>query len=136
MPKRWLVKTEPSSYAFDDLEDEGRTIWDGVKNNLALIHLRAMKKGDEVVVYHSGRERAAVGVARVARGPYPDPQEDDDRVVVVDLEPLRRLDRPVPLGELKEEAALEDWELITMPRLSVMPVPAPAWRELKARAKA
>jgi predicted RNA-binding protein with PUA-like domain len=128
MPNRWLVKTEPSAYAFDDLEAERRTVWDGVTNALALQHIRKMKKGDDVLVYHSGKDKAIVGTATVARGSYPDPRRDDERIVVVDLEVGRRLARPLPLKEVKAQARFADWELVRVPRLSVMPVPANVWR--------
>lgn len=134
--KRWLVKTEPSAYAYADLEREGRTVWDGVTNNTALIHLRAMKKGDAVFVYHTGREKAVVGKAKVVRGPYPDPAREDERIVVVDLEPAGALPRPVSLATFKTEAAFEGWDLLKNPRLSVMPVPAAMARRLEALAKA
>jgi predicted RNA-binding protein with PUA-like domain len=87
MAARWLFKTEPSTYSFDQLERDRRTVWDGVKNALALKHLSAVAKGDEVLVYHTGDEKAAIGVARVVRGAYQDPKQDDPRRLVVDLEP-------------------------------------------------
>ena len=90
---RWIVKTEPSSYSWGDLEREGRTVWDGVKNAQALIHLRAMREGDQVLVYHSGDDKALVGLARVARGPYPDPKLGDPKLVVVELAAERALAR-------------------------------------------
>jgi predicted RNA-binding protein with PUA-like domain len=132
MPNRWLVKTEPRTYAFQDLVRDGRTTWDGITNATALIHLRAMRVGDEVLVYHTGNEKAVVGVARVAGGPRPDPGQKDPRLVVVDLEPVRALARPVPLTGLKERADLASWELLRISRLSVMPVPAAAYRAVKA----
>lgn len=130
MAKRWLLKTEPSDYAYSDLERDGRTVWDGVGNNLALIHLRAIKEGDEALVYHTGRERAVVGTARIVRGPYPDPTLEDDRRVVVDIEVGEALAKPVGLKALKAEPSLATWELLTNGRLSVMPVPAAAWKKV------
>ncbi|HNU82162.1 MAG TPA: EVE domain-containing protein [Thermoanaerobaculia bacterium] len=123
----WLLKTEPSCYRYADLEREGRTVWDGVTNALALKHLRTIVRGDEALVYHTGDERAAVGIARVVSDPYPDPQADDPRRVVVDLEPVRRLPVPVTLAELKADPALREFALLRNPRLSVVPVP-PAFR--------
>ncbi len=128
--KRWLIKTEPGTYAYDDLEREGATRWDGVKNNTALIHLRKIKRGDELLVYHTGKEKQVVGVARATSAPYPDPALDDERYVVVDIEPVRALDEPKTLKAMREEAAFEGFELLTNPRLSVMPVPAPIARKI------
>src|SRR5579862_2245996 len=91
MPKSWLVKSEPSTYSWDDLVRDGRTVWDGVSNAAALISLRAMKQGDEALFYHSGDEKAIVGIARVVRGGYPDPKLGDPKRAVVDLMPVRPL---------------------------------------------
>src|SRR5262245_38927896 len=104
----WLLKTEPGNYAFHDLEREGRAVWDGVSNPAALKNLRAMKTGDRVLVYHTGDEKAAVGIARVARAAYPDPKAGDARLVVVDLEPEGRLTRPVTLDEIKKDKTFAD----------------------------
>ncbi len=121
----WLVKTEPDDYSWADLERAGRAVWDGVSNPAALANLRAMRAGDEVVVYHTGNERAAVGLARVARAAYPDPRADDPRRVVVDLEPLRALPRPVPLAELKADPLFAQSPLVRQGRLSVVPLTRP-----------
>ena len=90
----WLLKTEPDCYAWDDLARDKKTAWDGVTNALALKHIRTMKKGDLALIYHTGDERAAVGVAEVVSAPYPDPKADDERLVVVDLKPRQKLDQP------------------------------------------
>lgn len=127
---RWLVKTEPEEYAYDDLERDGRGVWDGVRNATALQHLRRFAPGDEVLVYHTGRQRQVVGVARVARAPYADPRLEDARYVVVDLEPVRRLTRPVSLAEIKAERSFSGFDLVRISRLSVMPVPDEVWRRL------
>lgn len=132
----WLLKTEPSEYSYDDLEREGRGVWDGVANNLALIHLRQMKKGDLALVYHTGDEKAAVGVAEVASNPYPDPKAGDPKLVVVDLAPKRRLARPVTLAELKADPEFADFALVKISRLSVMPVEPVRWKKLLALSKA
>jgi predicted RNA-binding protein with PUA-like domain len=132
MPNYWLLKTEPSTYAFDQLERDGRTTWDGVRNNLALMHLRAMKAGDQVLIYHSGAVKAVIGLARVAAAAYPDPQQSDPRFVVVDLTPLRRLKRPVTLAEIRGVPALAELPLIKMTRLSVMPATKDQWKVLLA----
>lgn len=129
---RWLLKTEPSTYAFADLVRDGRTTWDGVSNPVALGHLRAMKKGDEALVYHTGDEKAAVGVARVASDPYPDPKQKDPRLVVVDLEPVRALPRPVTLKAVKADPRFADFALVRISRLSVMPVTDAQWKALLA----
>ena len=127
---RWIVKTEPSSYSWADLEREGRTAWDGVKNAQALIHLRAMREGDQVLVYHSGDDKALVGLARVARGPYPDPELDDPKLVVVDLAAERALPRRVTLAEIKESGTFGELALVRQGRLSVMPVSGAGWKGL------
>ena len=128
---RWIVKTEPSAYSWGDLEREGRTVWDGVKNAQALIHLRAMREGDQVLVYHSGDEKALVGLARVARGPYPDPKLDDPKLVVVDLAAERALARPVTLAAIKASGKFAGLALVRQGRLSVMPVSASDWQALR-----
>lgn len=127
---RWLVKTEPGEYSFDDLVRAGKDVWDGVRNPLALKHLRAMRPGDEVFVYHTGRVRAIVGIARVAGHPYPDPKGGDARWTVVDVEAVRPLKRPVALEEIKADPAFSKWELVRISRLSVMPVPDELWRRI------
>ena len=103
MAQRWLFKTEPSTYSWADLERDRRTVWDGVKNALALKHLAAVATGDQVLIYHTGDEKAAVGIAKVVRGAYPDPKQKDVRLVVVDLQPVKALARPVALGEERAE---------------------------------
>lgn len=126
----WLLKTEPGDYAYGDLERDGRTRWDGVSNNLALKHIRAVNPGDEAFLYHTGRERAIVGIVRIETEPYPDPNADDERIVVFDIRPLRRLRTPVTLAAVKGEESLGDWELVRIPRLSVMPVPDRVWSRI------
>jgi predicted RNA-binding protein with PUA-like domain len=131
-PCLWLLKTEPGDYSYDDLERDASTAWDGVRNALALKHMREVRKGDEALVYHTGRERAAVGVARVASDPYPDPEAGDPRVVAFDLRPGRRLARPVTLAEIKQDPAFAGFDLVRLPRLSVMPVPPALWKRVLA----
>lgn len=131
---RWLVKTEPDEYSFEDLQRAGRDVWDGVRNHAALKHMRSMKLGDEVLVYHTGKERAIVGLARVVREAYPDPEADDEKWIVVDLEATRPLARPVTLAEIKADPAFAGWELVRISRLSVMPVPDPLWERIMAMA--
>jgi predicted RNA-binding protein with PUA-like domain len=135
MAGRWLLKTEPSAYSWQQLERDERTTWDGVKNALALKHLSGMEKGDEAIVYHTGDEKAAIGVARVARGAYPDPKQHDPRLLVVDLVPLRALARPVSLAEMRANPKLAGFDLLRLPRLSVMPVSAAQWAEIQRMTK-
>jgi predicted RNA-binding protein with PUA-like domain len=135
MPGHWLFKTEPGSYAYAHLARDGRTTWDGVKNALALKHLAAVATGDEVLVYHTGDEKTAVGIARVTRGAYPDPKQKDARLVVVDLEPVRPLPRPVSLADMRANGKLAGFELLRLPRLSVMPVSAAQWAEILRMAR-
>jgi predicted RNA-binding protein with PUA-like domain len=124
---RWLLKTEPDCYSWDDLVRDKTTVWDGVTNALALKHIRSMKKGDEALVYHTGDERAAVGVARITSNPYPDPKGEDERHVVVDLKAGKRLPRPVTLSDFKADPAFAGWDLLRIGRLSVVPVPDATW---------
>lgn len=131
----WLLKSEPTQYSFADLENEGRTRWDGVRNAVALKQMRAVKKGDEAFFYHTGSERAIVGIATIASDPYPDPKADDERVVVFDVTAAKRLGRPVTLARIKESGDFDDWELVRLPRLSVMPVPKSTWSAIVAMSR-
>lgn len=131
----WLAKTEPESYSYDDLERLGRDRWNGVKNFTALKHISNMKPGDLVFVYHTGKEKAIVGVAGVVSQPYPDPTETDKRFIVADVEPRYRLDRPVSLKEIKQNPVFDEWELVRQSRLSVMPVTPEHWSLIHALAK-
>lgn len=124
----WILKTEPSAYSFDDLVRQGRAVWDGVTNPLALKHLRSMREGDEVLIYHTGGEKAAVGLSEVVGAPYPDPE--NAKLTVVDLRPVKRLPRAVTLAEIRAAAALKDLALVRMPRLSVVPANAAQWKAL------
>lgn len=130
MANYWIVKTEPSTYSFDQLEGGKRAVWDGVRNNLALKHLRQMTPGDRVLVYHSGDEKAVVGVAEVVSEPYPDPKQKDAKLTVVDLKATGRLPRPVPLAEIKKDRAFADLGLVRIGRLSVMPAAADQFKRL------
>jgi len=130
MASHWLLKTEPSTYSFTDLERDKKAVWDGVSNALALKHLRSMKRGDLAFIYHTGDEKQIVGIAEVTSDPYPDPKEKDARLVVVDLKPRERLERPVTLAEVKADAEFRDFELVRIGRLSVMPVSESRWKKL------
>jgi predicted RNA-binding protein with PUA-like domain len=127
---RWLFKEEPDHYSFADLRKEGRTVWDGVTNALARKHLRQVRKGDRVFFYHTGKVKAIVGEMRVVAGPRPDPQ-GDDKSVVVDVEPVRALARPVTLAEVKDDELLASWDLVRLGRLSVMPVTDEQWQRVE-----
>lgn len=131
----WLVKQEPSTYSYEMLEKDKKTVWDGVHNNLALKHIRAMKKGDQALFYHTGDERQAVGIIDIVSNPYANPKEDDERFVVVDVRPVSRLKRPVTLDEIKKDPKFKGWELLRISRLSVMPVPKDIWDEILRKSK-
>jgi len=123
MPRRhWLAKSEPFKYSWDDFVRDGSTYWDGVRNAQARNNLAAMKKGDLVLYYHSNEGKEVVGVAKVSREAYPDPTTDDERWVVVDLAPVKPLQQPVTLADIKADAALAGIPLIKQSRLSVMPI--------------
>lgn len=128
----WLLKTEPETYAWEDLVKEGTTSWSGVANAQAQANLRAMKPGDRAVVYHSG-ERRAVGIAEVVRAAYPDP-DDGDGAVCVDVRAVEPLPAPVPLEAIKQEVAFEGSVLLRQGRLSVVPLSPAEWRDLEALA--
>lgn len=123
----WLVKTEPESYAFEELEQAGQDVWDGVKNNLALKHMRSMHPSDLVFVYHTGKEKSVVGVAEVTSLPYPDPGSANEKDTVIDLAARYRLARPVTLHEIKADPDLAGWDLVRNSRLSIMPVSEEQW---------
>lgn len=130
----WLLKTEPTDYSFDDLVRDQRVVWEGVKNPTALGHLRRIEKGDTVVVYHTGDEKSAVGLAEVTRGAYPDPKLGDPKRVVVDLKPVRRLKAPVPLADFRVDPVLKTTELVRISRLSVVPLTAAHFARVLERA--
>ena len=126
----WLLKTEPDHYSYTDLERDGATIWDGVANNAALLHIRSMQPGDLALIYHTGDQRQAVGLAEITSAPYPDPQAGDPKLVVVDLRPLRQLPQPVTLAAVKADPAFADFALVRQGRLSVVPVTPEQWGKL------
>lgn len=122
MAAHWLLKTEPSTYSWDDLVREKTAVWDGVANPVALRHLAAMKPGDDALIYHTGSEKAVVGLARVTKAAYPDPKANDPKMLVVELAPVRKLEKPVPLTEIKADGAFADSPLVRQGRLSVVPL--------------
>jgi len=118
----FLVKTEPSTYSFADLQREKKTVWDGVRNPVALRHMRSIAKGDTIVVYHTGDEKAAVGLAKASSAAYPDPRDKAGKLVVFDLTAGKALKTPVPLSEIKTDTVLRTLDMVRQPRLSVVPV--------------
>lgn len=126
----WLVKSEPNSYSYDDLVRDGKTVWDGVRNNAAALHLKAMHEGDEVLFYHSQEGKEIVGMAKVARTAFPDASDAAGRFVAVELAPVRRLKCPVTLADLKAEPALSDMAMLRQSRLSVSPVTDAEWKTI------
>ncbi|NOS62449.1 MAG: EVE domain-containing protein [Nitrosarchaeum sp.] len=130
MVNYWLAKQEPDGprgYNFETLKKDKKTVWDGVHNNLALKHMREMKDGDLVLFYHTGDERQAVGIMEIVSEPYPNPKEDNKRFIAVDVKYKKSLKRPVTLDEIKKQKTFQNWELIRISRLSVMPVPKHIW---------
>ena len=134
MASFWLVKSEPNTYSFDDLQRDGATVWDGVRNNAAALHLKAMRTGDEVLFYHSQEGLAVVGVARVAREAFPDASDPSGRFVAVELTPVRPLPRPVSLSDMKANPALGGMAMLRQSRLSVSPVSPGEWSTILAMA--
>ena len=128
---RWLFKEEPDHYSYADLERERVTLWDGVTNALARQHLRQVRKGDRILFYHTGKEKAVVAEAVAASGPLPEPGSDDPKAVAVKVRAVRQLPHPVSLGRIKADAALQDWDLVRLPRLSVLPVTEAQWRRVE-----
>src|SRR5262249_38367581 len=135
MANRWLLKTEPSAYSYAQLERDKRTVWDGVKNPMALKNLSRVQKGDQLFVYHTGDEKAVIGVATALSAAYPDPKKKDAKLVVIDIAPAAPLPRPVTLAEIKASPQFAGWELVRLPRLSVMPVSADQWAAIERMAK-
>ncbi len=131
----WLLKTEPSTYSYGDLEKAGKAVWDGVANPVALRNIKAAKPGDLVIVYHTGDEKAAVGVAEVTSAAYPDPKAKDPSLVVFDLAPKKRLAAPVTLATIKSTPAFATSPLVKQGRLSVVPLDEGQWKALMALAK-
>ncbi|MBD3761703.1 EVE domain-containing protein [Sphingomonadaceae bacterium G21617-S1] len=123
----WLVKSEPNAYSFADLQRDGSTVWDGVRNNAAALHLKAMKVGDEALFYHSQEGKEIVGIARITRTAFPDPGDPSGRFVAVELAPVKSLPKPVTLADMKAAPALSGMAMIRQSRLSVSPVTKAEW---------
>ena len=130
----WLFKEEPSHYGYDAFAKDKKTVWSGVKNPLAQKHLRSVKKGDRIFYYHTGDERAVVGIATALRDAYPDPTDKTGKQAVVDVAPVKDLPRPVTLAEIKADAAFKDFPLVRISRLSVMPVTDAEWTRIERKA--
>ncbi|MEO7766242.1 MAG: EVE domain-containing protein [Ferruginibacter sp.] len=124
----WLVKSEPTKYSWEQFVKDKHTVWDGVRNYAARIQLNAMKKGDEVLFYHSNKGVEIVGIAKVAKEAYPDPTTEDKAWVVVDLKPLKKLKLPVTLSQVKADKRLSEMALVRLGRLSVQPVTEEEWK--------
>jgi predicted RNA-binding protein with PUA-like domain len=127
----WLFKEEPTHYGFDALAKDKKTVWSGVKNPLAQKHLHAVKKGDRIFYYHTGDEKAVVGIAKAAGDAYPDPDDKSGRQAVVDVVPVKKLARPVTLAEIKTDPAFKTFPLVRISRLSVMPVTDAEWNRIE-----
>ncbi len=127
----WLFKEEPEHYGFGDLERDGKTVWDGITNNLARLNLRKVCRGDRILFYHTGKEKAVVGEMKAISACRAAPTDDDPKAVVVEVQPVRRLQRPVTLERIKEDPQLATWDLVRLSRLSVVPVSAEQWRRVK-----
>ena len=131
----WLFKEEPTHYSFDDLVRDGKTSWTGVRNPVAQKHLRAVAKGDRIFFYHTGDEKAVVGIAKAAAAAYPDPADKAGKLYAVDVLPVRKLKHPVTLAAVKADAAFASFPLTRMPRLSVMPVSDDEWDRLESMSR-
>ena len=130
----WLFKEEPTHYSFDALVKDRQTIWSGVKNPLARKHMRGVRKGDRIFYYHTGSEKAVVGIARALTDAYPDPADKTGGAPVVDVGPVRKLRQPVTLARIKTDPSFKTFPLVRMPRLSVMPVTEDQWTRIEAMA--
>ena len=130
----FLFKEEPTHYSFEDLVRDGKTSWTGVRNPVAQKHLRSVRKGDRIFFYHTGSEKAVVGIARASGDAYPDPSDPGGKLYAVDVVPVKKLRRPVTLAEVKAKPVFEDFPLVRISRLSVMPVTDKEWAEIEKMA--
>jgi len=131
----WLFKEEPTHYSFDELVSDRKTVWSGVRNPLAQKHLHAVRKGDRIFYYHTGDEKAVVGIAKALGNAYPDPEDASGKQAVVDVAPVKKLARPVTLAEIKADRAFKDFPLVRISRLSVMPVTDSEWARVEELAR-
>ncbi len=135
MAKRhWLIKSEPEAYSFDRLVEEGRTLWDGVRNYRARNNLQAMQVGDEAFFYHSVSEKQIVGIVRISKAGLEDPKDDTGTWAAVEIEPVRKFATPVTLAAIKAEPTLEEIELLRQSRLSVAEIPPEEWKIVRRMA--
>ena len=130
----WLFKEEPSHYGFDSLVKDKHAVWSGVKNPVAQKHLHAVKRGDRIFYYHTGNEKSVVGIALALGDAYPDPEDTTGKSAVVDVGPVRKLERPVTLAEIKADARFKTFPLVRISRLSVMPVSDVEWKRIEKMA--
>jgi predicted RNA-binding protein with PUA-like domain len=128
----WLFKEEPSNYSYDDLARDGKTSWTGVRNPVAQRNLRSVKKGDRIFFYHTGDQKAVVGIAKAADAAYPDPADKDGKLYAVDVVPVKKLAKPITLKAVKADKSFADFPLTRIPRLSVMPVSDDEWERMLA----
>ena len=126
----WLFKEEPSNYSYDDLARDGKTSWTGVRNPVAQKNLRSVKKGDKIFFYHTGDEKAVIGICKAAGNAYPDPADKTGKLYAVDVEPVKKLKNPVTLASVKADKFFASSPLTRVPRLSVMPVPDEEWERI------
>ena len=126
----WLFKEEPLHYSYDALARDGKTSWTGVRNPVAQRHLRSVKKGDKIFFYHTGAEKAVVGICKAAGYAYPDPADKTGKLYAVDVEPVKKLKNPVTLAAIKADKFFASFPLTRIPRLSVMPVPTEEWERI------
>ena len=131
----WLFKEEPANYSFDAFLEDKKTTWSGVKNPLAQKHLHAVRNGDRIFYYHTGDEKAVIGIAKALGDAYPDPDDKTGKLAVVDLAPVTRLPRPVTLAEIKADPSFKDFPLVRISRLSVMPVTDQEWTRIETLAR-
>lgn len=131
----WLFKEEPSNYSYDSLVRDGKTSWTGVRNPLAQKHLRSVAKGDRIFFYHTGDEKAVIGIAKAAAAAYPDPADQAGKLYAVDVLPVRKLERPVTLAAVKADKSFASFALTRVPRLSVMPVTDDEWDRIVAMSR-
>jgi len=129
MSTSWAFLADPESYGWDDLVNEGRAVWDGVKNATAQRNLQRCEKDDQVLIYHTAPDKAAVGIARVVRTAYPDPK--NEKLVVVDVEPVRALEKRITLAAMKADDVLKEMSFVRMPRVAVQPITAAQWKRIE-----
>ena len=128
----WLFKEEPANYSFDAFVKDGKTVWSGVRNPVAQKNLHAVKKGDRIFYYHTGKEKSVVGIAKALADNYPDPNDTTGKAAVVDIAPVKKLARPVTLAEIKADPAFKTFALVRISRLSVMPVTDGEWKRIES----